>query len=46
MKSFVVGDMGQTIGEMGIGEMGVGETGTNPPFYCRFEILFLNTEKK
>ena len=45
MKSFDVGEMGQTIGETGIGEMGVGETGNNPSFYCQFEILFLNTEK-
>ena len=45
MKSFDVGEMGQTIGETGIGEMGVGETGTNPSFYCQFEILFPNTEK-
>ena len=45
MKSFDVGEMGQTIGVTGIGEMGVGETGNNPSFYCQFEILFLNTEK-
>ena len=50
MKSFDVGEMGQTIGETGIGETGVGETGvgetgTNPSIYCQFKILFLNTEK-
>ena len=43
-ENFAVGEMGQTIREMGIGEIGVGETGTNPSFYCQFEILFPNTE--